>query len=233
MPPENTKKYNPPYISPRSFYHLLERLQENIPGRIDRSYLDTMFSGSASTQVMAAMRFMNLVDMNNKPTHHLRLLVDSREEERTKRLKDLCNNSYTVVFTNGSVDPQTATYAQLEELFQYQYGVDGDVRRKCIKFFTSIATDAGIPLSSYITNKVRTSHANNVPRAPVKKVVVKPVKPSPEVPLMEKVPENNPLLAQLLAKFPAWEPSWTDEQKSKWLEGFNQFMQKIYPELKK
>jgi hypothetical protein len=103
MPPENTKKYSPPYISPRSFYHLIERLQENIPGRIDRSYLDTMFSGSASTQIMAAMRFMNLIDTGNKPTHHLRLLVDSREEERTKRLKDLCNSAYGIVFTNGSV----------------------------------------------------------------------------------------------------------------------------------
>ena len=232
MPPENTKKYSPPYISPRSFYHLVERLQENVPGRIDRSYLDTMFSGSASTQIMAAMRFMNLIDTGNKPTHHLRLLVDSREEERTKRLKDLCNNAYGIVFTNGSVDPQTATYAQLEELFQYHYGVDGDVRRKCIKFFTSLASDAGIPLSPHITSKVRTVPVNNVPRTPAKKVIPKSSELI-EMPQTQKIPENNPLLDKLLDKFPGWDASWTDDQKAKWLDGFNLFMQKIYPDIKK
>ena len=232
MSPESPRKYSPPYISSRSFYHLLELLQENVPGRIDRSYLDTMFSGSASTQVMAAMRFLNLVDDGNKPTHHLRLLVDSRGDERTKRLKDVCTNSFGIVFNNNSLDLQTATYAQLEELFQVHFGVDGDVRRKCIKFFTSLATDAGISLSPHITKKVRTSHSNSTARAPVKRVAPKSSR-TEEIPKVAEIPETTQLLEKLLKKFPDFDVAWTAEQKAMWLEGFNMFMRNIYPELKK
>jgi hypothetical protein len=227
MPLENGKKYNPPYISPRTFYNLLEKLQENVPGRVDRSYLDTKFSGGLSTQLMAAMRFLNLIDNINKPTHHLRLLVDSKDDERKKRLRDLCNSAYGIIFTNGSVDPRTATYAQIEEVFELHFGVDGDVRRKCIKFFVSLATDAGITLSPHITGKIRTNAGTSVSH-PIKKTVVKTSEPPP-VPETEKTPENNPLLKSLLEKFPNWDPNWTDEQKSKWLDGFNQFVKKIYP----
>ena len=232
MSPENQKRYSPPYISHRSFYHLIEQLQQDMPGRIDRSYLDTMFSGSASTQIMAAMRFLNLADANNRPTHHLRLLVDAQGDERNKRLKDLCFNCYGIIINNGSVDLQTATFAQLEELFHDHFGVEADVRRKCIKFFTSVATDAGIPLSPHITNKVRKSHNNNGQRTNTKKVSVKNSKPL-EIPQTTKVPETNPLLDKLLDKFPGWDHNWTDDQKAKWLDGFNMFMQKIYTEPKK
>lgn len=230
MSSENSRKYSPPYISPRSFYHLIERLQENIPGRIDRSYLDTMFSGSSSTQVMAAMRFLTLIDAGNKPTHPLRLLVDSRGEERVKRLKDVCNSAFAPVFNSGSVDLRTATFAQFEELFHDQFGVDGDVRRKCIKFFTTLASDAGIELSPHITKKVRTT-SSTATRAPVKKASSRSSRID-EIPQAGKVPEHTELLDKLLGKFPDFDFSWTQEQKAAWLESFNIFMQKIYPELR-
>ncbi len=233
MPLENSKKYNPPYISPRSFYNLLDKLQlDTIPGRVDRSYLDKHFSGAASTQIMAALRFMNLIDSKNVPTHHLRLLVVAIDEERKKRLRDLCTSCYSTIFTNSAIDLQTATYLQLEEAFQSQYGIDGDVRRKCIKFFTSLATDAGIPLSNHITDKVRTTPVNTPPRSTTKKIVPKSSAPA-EIPSSVKTAEQNQLLDKLLDKFPGFDPAWNDDQKARWLEGFNLFMKNIYPELKK
>lgn len=229
---ENTKRGTPPYISPSTFRHLVEQLQKNLPDRIDRSYLDELHSGSTSTQIMSALRYLNLADSINKPTHHLKLLVASSGEERVKRLKDIANNSYSFVFNNGTVDLKTATYAQLEELFHDNSGVDGDVRRKCIKFFTSLCHDADVPLSPHVTKKVRMSGNSQPARISVRKTSSKSTKTT-EVPQgVLKIPEHMELLSKLLDKFPEYETEWTESQKTKWLDGFIQFIQKIYPEAK-
>jgi hypothetical protein len=234
MSAENVRTYSPPYISPRTFQHLIEQLQTTIPDRFDRSYLDSMFSGSTGVQVMAAMRFLNLLDSGNKPTHHLRLLVQSTGEERTKRLRDLANNVFGFILNNESFNIQTATYGQLEEIFTSYFKVDGDVRRKCIKFFISLAQDADIKLSPHITKKVKmTSNTAAVVRTSTKKTVVKAPK-IPEIPqIVEKVPENTELIHRLISKFPDYDIQWTDVQKQKWVDDFTLFFVKVYPEVKK
>jgi hypothetical protein len=229
MPAENARKGTPPYISPTTFRHLLEQLQKNPTDRIDRSYLDELHSGSTSAQIMSALRYLNLVDSINKPTHHLKLLVGCPEEEKPKRLRDIAGVAYGFVLNNGVIDTQTATYQQLEEMFFDHSGVDGDVRRKCIKFFTSMAQDAGIPLSPHITKKMRMARSSGSSRAATKKTSSRSSRtleiPQPAV----KIPEHTELLEKLLDKFPDFDPGWTDEQKMKWLEGFSLFMMRIYP----
>jgi len=226
--PENARKGTPPYISPTTFRHLLEQLQKNPTDRIDRSYLDELHSGSTSAQIMSALRYLNLIDSINKPTHHLKLLVGCPEEERPKRLKDLATSAYGFVF-GGTADVQTATYGQLEELFSNNSGVDGDVRRKCIKFFTSLAQDAGITLSPHITKRVRAGRGSTSSRTTAKKVSSRTSRIVEIAALPVKVPENTELLDKLLNKFPDFDPAWSDEQKMKWLEGFTLFMLRIYP----
>jgi hypothetical protein len=233
MSTDNSKRGTPPYISPRTFHHLIEQLQKNLPDRIDRSYLDELHSGSTSAQIMSALRYLNLADPLNKPTHHLKLLIASSGEERAKRLRDIANSCYSFVLNNGSIDLQTATYAQLEEAFHDFSGVDGDVRRKCIKFFTSLSQEAGITLSPHVTKKVRMSRGTQTTKTPVRKTSSRNIK-LVEVPQqLLPVPEHTELLGQLLDKFPDYEMEWTSEQKSKWLDGFVLFIQRIYPEEKK
>jgi hypothetical protein len=233
MSVENAKRGTPPYISPSTFRHLIEQLQKNLPDRLDRSYLDELHSGSTSTQIMSALRYLSLADTLNKPTHHLKLLLAASADEHVKRLRDMANNSYGFIFNDGSVDLKTATYSQLEELFHSNSGVDGDVRRKCIKFFTSLCHDADIPLSPHVTKKVRMARSNAPTRISTRKAVTKSSK-TPEVPqLTVQVPQHMELLSRLLDKFPAYEMEWTELQKTKWLDGFLQFMQRLYPEMKK
>ncbi len=233
MSVENAKRGTPPYISPSTFRHLVEQLQKNLPDRIDRSYLDELHSGSTSTQIMSALRYLSLADTLNKPTHHLKLLLASTGDERIKRLKDIANNSYGFIFNDSSVDLKTATYSQLEELFHDNSGVDGDVRRKCIKFFTSLCHDADVPLSPHVTKRVRMSRSTQPTRTSVRKAGSKNTK-TLEVPQQTwQVPEHMELLNKLLDKFPDYETEWTELQKARWLDGFLQFMQKIYPETKK
>lgn len=229
MSAETARKGTPPYISPRTFTNLLRQLKENPSDRIDRSYLVPMHSGSTSSQIMSALRYLNLVDSINKPTHHLKLLVGCPDEERPKRLKDIAAVAYGFVLNNGAIDAQTATYQQLEEMFYDNSGVAGDVRRKCIKFFTWLAQDAGIPLSPHITKKVRDARGSGGSRTAIRKTSSKGSRtveiPQPAV----KIPDHTELLDKLLSKFPDFDPGWTEEQKTRWLDGFSQFMMRIYP----
>jgi hypothetical protein len=229
MPAENSRKGTPPYISPITFRNLLTELQRNMPDRIDRSYLNTLHSGSTSTQVMSAIRYLNLVDGYDKPTHHLKLLVAAASpEEKVKRLRDIAQVSYAFLLNNPAVDAQAATYSQLEEMFKDFCGVEGDVRRKCIKFFTSLAGDAGISLSPHVAKKIRMARGSAVSKPSSKKVNSKNIKIMEIPQQLEPVPQYNLLLDKLLGKFPDMDVTWSNEMKQLWLESFNQFMIRAY-----
>jgi hypothetical protein len=129
----SSKKLSPPYVSYRTFLNFLEGLQQTMPARIDRSYWGDRFSGSTGTQLVSALRFLDLIDVNGFPTVKLRQLVSNRGSQRVEILKQITHESYSFFFLS-QVDPQTATYSQLEEIFHDNYQIASDVARKCIKF---------------------------------------------------------------------------------------------------
>src|ERR1039457_3082819 len=92
---ERNKKRSPPYVSCRSFLTLVEELQRGLPARLDRSYWGSKFSGSTGTQLMSALRFLNLADSEGKPTGQLKELVDSRGQIRTELMRKLVHQSFT------------------------------------------------------------------------------------------------------------------------------------------
>jgi hypothetical protein len=116
--------------------------------------LGDRFSGSTGTQLIAALRFLDLIDINGFPTVKLRELVGSKGPPRTEILKQITQESYSFFFLS-QVDPHAATYAQLEESFHGNYQIASDVARKCIKFFISLASDSGIKVSPFVTKKTR------------------------------------------------------------------------------
>jgi len=63
---DKSRRRLPPYISYRTFDNFIGRLQQQVPSRIDRSYWGETLSGSTGTQLMSALRFLNLVDANGK-----------------------------------------------------------------------------------------------------------------------------------------------------------------------
>jgi len=69
------RKHLPPYVSYRTFHNFIERLQQRMPSRIDRSYWGDILSGSTGTQLMAALKFLGLIDTNGKPAERLSALV--------------------------------------------------------------------------------------------------------------------------------------------------------------
>ncbi len=66
----------------------MSRLQQQIPARIDRSYWGETLSGSTGTQLMAALRFLRLIDTNSRPTPLLKQLVAARAEQRSELFRE-------------------------------------------------------------------------------------------------------------------------------------------------
>ena len=128
------KRLPPPYVSYRTFWNFIEGLQQTIPARIDRSYWGNRFSGSNGSQLVAALRFLDLTDTNGFPTAKLKQLGVSKSGERAEVLKKIVREAYAFL-AEEAPDPQTATYAQLEEAFHDHFQLAGDVARKCIKFY--------------------------------------------------------------------------------------------------
>ena len=218
------RKRSPPYVSYRTFLNFLEGLQRGIPARIDRSYWGDILSGSTGTQLVGALRFMGLVDAVGVPTNQLRELIAAKGAQRGEILKKVCSESF--VFLLGSAfDPRQATYSQLEEVFNDMYQVDGDVARKCIKFFIELANDAGISLSPFITKKSRTAHGTSTAKKSSKKTAVRTNQNLPVPQAAEIIPRQS-WKELLLSKFPSFDPNWPAEVQMKWFQAFDELLKR-------
>ncbi|MDO8688137.1 MAG: DUF5343 domain-containing protein [Dehalococcoidales bacterium] len=240
MVKESGRKLPPPYISYRTFQNFLERLQQGVPARIDQSYWSERLSFSNGYQLMSALRFMGLIDAKDAPTSRLRLLAQASGAQRAEAMKQVTSVAFSFVLQE-SFDSQSATYAQLEEVFS-TFELTAGVRRKCIKFFVELASDAGIPLSSFITKRLRLARSSTGTKPTIKKRGTKPIgsarngtgtkavtKRSGTTPMrnlivplpIEKVPIEMSWDNTLLTKFPTFDPSWSNELKLGWLQVFD------------
>jgi hypothetical protein len=214
------RKRLPPYISYRTFQNFLDRLQQGIPARIDRSYWSDRLSGSTGTQLMAALRFLGLIDADSAPTSRLRQLVQAEGAQRAEVLRQLASESFGFVLQE-SFDSQSATYAQLEEAFHSTFELTDSVRRKCVKFFVALASDAEIPLSSFITKRLRAVSSSAGTKQVIKRRGLKANRNFIVPQGSEKIPAEMSWDKMLLTKFPTFDLSWSDEVKLGWLQAFD------------
>ncbi len=237
MVAERGRKRLPPYISYRTFYNFIESLRQRVPSRIDRSFWGDMLSGSTGTQLMAALRFLDLIDENGRPTQRLEPLVASRGEQRLKALHGIATNSFGFVL-DGKFDPQNATYSELEEIFNEKYQLTGQLSRKCLKFFIELSNSAGITLSPFITKKFRTGQSSISSKLITKKtaggtkVITKSTYGRKKRNSVVQNGSNNDSFQNsldkiLLEKFPTFDPAWPDEVKIQWFSAFDELMKKV------
>lgn len=171
---EKNKPKIPPYVSYRTFRNFIDGLKP-IPPVIDRSIMTSM-SGVYQSQLLSALKYLNLIAENGTTQSNLRELAQANLEERPQVLREILENSYTFLFKpENDFDLQKGTSKQFELAFQSQ-GTSGDTVRRCAKFFLDAAKDAKIPISQYI----------KPPKSPRKRSVIK--KPSPK----GQENENNP-----------------------------------------
>jgi hypothetical protein len=219
---EKGRKHLPPYVSYRTFRNFIDRLQQRLPSRIDRSYWGDILSGSTGTQLMAALRFLGLIDANGKPTEQLKPLVAARGEPRAQILRNITSQAYSFVL-KSNLDIESATYAQLEEVFHTAFQLTDDVSRKCVKFFTALSGDAGLAISPFITKRTR---ATTGTKTPAKKGAGRTKRNGLIPQLVDEIPNNNSWHSKLLDKFPSFDPSWNDDIKMKWFAAFDELLKR-------
>ena len=217
------KKYTPPYVSYRTFQNFIYGLQLGMPAQIDRNYWGERFSGSNGTQLMTALRFLSLIDNNSVPLDQLKQLVSTSGSQREDALKQILFSAYDFI-ADKSINPQVATYAQLEKAFYKAYNVTGDVARKCIKFFIGLERDAGIPLSSFMIKKHKTLQISSGNKKASRIENTRANWSILSSPMSSPLPTQNIWYEMILAKFPTFDPTWSDEIKLKWFEDFNSLL---------
>ncbi len=227
MVTDGSQKRLPPYVSYRTFRNFVDGLQQGIPARIDRSYWGDNLSGSTGTQLVSTLRFLGLVDRDSLPTSRLKMLVFAKGAQRSEALRQIAGEAFGFVL-QGSFDCQTATYGQLEETFRNTHQLTSDVVRKCTKFFIGLANDAGIPLSPYILKRSKTIHASTSPKTvKTSRKVYKGTNRNSVIPEnAELIPDRISWDKILITKFPTFDPTWTDEIKLKWFDGFDQLLKR-------
>ncbi len=225
MTNEKGRKHLPPYVSYRTFRNFIDRLQQRLPSRIDRSYWGDILSGSTGTQLMAALRFLALIDANGKPTDQLKPLVLARGEPRAQLLRNVTSQAYAFVL-KSSIDIESATYSQLEEVFHNAFQLTDDVSRKCVKFFIAISGDAGMPISPFIIKRTRSVHTAAGAKVLAKKGVGRTKRNGLVPQEADEMPNNNSWNGKLLDKFPSFDPSWNDDIKVKWFAAFDELLKK-------
>jgi hypothetical protein len=138
----------PPYTSYRTFKTFIRDLHEaGVPSRIDRSVL-TRFSGVVGTQLMHALRFLDLIEDNGRPTERLRELADADGTAHwPETFSDLLRQDYSPMF---AIELETATPSHFNEAFRKAFPAADAVVQKCVTFFLYAANDAGVKISGRV-----------------------------------------------------------------------------------
>lgn len=143
----------PPYISLVTLKNFVQKLKETtVPPRIDGSVLKS-YPGSTAAQLTAALRFLKLIQDSNATTPLLTKLVNHYETPGwAGTVKEVMIPAFKPIVQD--LDLGTATYGMLREKFS-NWGAEGEVLDKCVRFFESAMTESGMALSPHILNRPR------------------------------------------------------------------------------
>jgi hypothetical protein len=211
-------KLVPPYAAYRSFRNYIDSLRQGIPSQIDRSVMRNM-SGALQSQLAATLRYLGLVNALGQPTDRLSRVVHSEGSERTGVFRDIAKVAYPFLF--DGFDLKSATPKMLSDKFASMNASGGTIG-KCVAFFIALAKDGEIPLAPHLLVK-RGNRTGKQRR-------FKSESPQPQIPNGNESPQtpldiaSMPWNQLLLSKFPSFDPSWSDEVKSKWFDGFHRLM---------
>src|SRR3990172_13187680 len=145
---EKTKLGAPPYVAWKTFINFLEWLGEvGVPTRLDRTFWGSKRSGPYGAQVMAALKYFDLIYGENRPQPDLGVLA-TQPNQRKAGLQRLILKKYSEVLDD--LDLERATAGELVERFR-RYPISGETFRKALNFFVHAAQYADIPISQHIT----------------------------------------------------------------------------------
>ncbi len=213
-------KIKPPYVSYATFKNFLASVKDLVPARIDPTHPFMVGqSGSAQSFLMSALRFFSLIE-GKTPTPDLKRLAQSEGEDRKKIWREIFEKAFHPIMRD--LDLTTATAGMLHEKFREQ-DLNGETVNKCFSFFVAGAQDAGIPLAKHLEPGSR--NGGNGPRKARKPRAANTPTPA-VVTLASSQGQTAPrsMSEMLLEKFPAFDPGWSEELKTKWFEGYEKLL---------
>ena len=138
----------PPYLSYKTLRNFLESLKASgVSGRIDRSIMPSSMSGANQVLVIAALKFLGLIDEVGIPQDNLHKIVELEKGERAQAYQQALKSAYS--FLLKDLDIERATTRQVEERFK-DIGLSTDTVRKAVNFFLLAAKDAELKVSPHI-----------------------------------------------------------------------------------
>lgn len=215
-PSDALKATTPVYVPYSAFVSALDNLRTNgIPGtgKIDKTLWSTQ-SGSIQTQLIAAFRFLGLIDDNNRVLPSLPRVVSAVPEDRKKLLREIIEEKYQTVLAH---DLKSISEGQLKEAFR-TFGLNGSTLDRAIRFFVKACQEVGIGVSPRVADKTRNA-PKRTRRASTSRTGARN---DSQANVGEQT--RGAWEERLLAKFPAFDPEWPDDLKTKWFEGFERLM---------
>lgn len=159
---DDPKRPAPPYIAFQTLKTLLQNMKaDGVPGRIDKTMLRN-FSGAVASQLITALKFLNLTNGDGVPTTQMRDLVSAYgSEDWPVVLGSVIKAAFSPIF---ALNLETATPGQFTEKFGDVFDGEGDTMRKAVTFFVNAVREAKIPISNYIMRNKKPRAANGKKR---------------------------------------------------------------------
>jgi hypothetical protein len=225
MSDEKQDKPAPAYIPWRTFGNFIKSLRETrMPTQVNRSLMNNL-SYSTQAQLLAALRFLELIDSQGSPLPILSRIVDASETDESAIIKELVERRYAFVFS--SLDLERVTTEEIEKQFR-QEGITGSTVTRAVAFFLGAAEAAGFTLSPHLKKRTKGVNASaprqrrgNRRRARSDGGATNAIPPAPP-----SLPSNGTqtIEQQLLGKFPELDNSWGEELKKLWFQDFKELM---------
>jgi hypothetical protein len=147
------KKHPVPYIAWKTFTAFIASIHGKVPAQVDASILRTM-SGTARSQLLSALKFLDLIDADGITQDSLKKLADIYNTEQWKAgLATFLTHSYKRVVTD--LDLTSATPAMLRERFRNNGGVDGSTVDSALRFYLSGLKEADVKFSDHLNIRQR------------------------------------------------------------------------------
>jgi hypothetical protein len=140
-----------PYVPLKSLLTALDYLQQGVPTILDRSVWPTL-SGGLGTQLLAAFRFLGLINDDHETMPLLHRAVD--QDSRKDAIGEAVRQGYKDLI---EMDLSRATPKQLSDYLADLYSVSGSTHKKAMTFFLHAAKYVELPLSPAITRGTRAS----------------------------------------------------------------------------
>ena len=149
---KQVEKTTPAYLSWKTFTNFSDGLKGTIPAVIDRAVMHNK-SGTAQSQLLSALRFLKLVDSQNRTQELYRKYINSQGEEQKKVLQTILKGAYPFLFDGSDgFDLSTGTSISLDKLLEAN-GATGGTTQKSRGFFIHAVREAGLTLSKFIGKK--------------------------------------------------------------------------------